>query len=84
MDKFKMELTWHNCKTCPPEEYFNSCLLVTDGFDVQEMVWDKAFGGFWKVGFDISFDIRGTVLSRYWWADIAQTVHKTPEFKEEQ
>ena len=38
MDKFKMELTWHNCKTCPPEECFNSYLLVTDGWDIQVMI----------------------------------------------
>lgn len=77
MDKFKMELTWHNCKTCPPEECFNSYLLVTDGLVIHEMMWDEIFGGFWKVG----LVIRGDELNKYWWADIAQTVHKTPEFK---
>lgn len=77
MDKFKMELTWHNCKTCPPEECFNSYLLVTDGLAIHEMMWDEIFGSFWKVG----LVIRGDELNKYWWADIAQTVHKTPEFK---
>ena len=77
MDKFKMELTWHNCATCPPEEYFNSYLLVTDGFSMQEMIWDKYIGGFWSS----DFHIDGRNLERYWWADLYQTIHKTKEFR---
>ena len=79
MDKFKMELTWHNCKTCPPEEDFNFYLLVTDGWEIQEMCWDRILGGF-KNKYS---SIKGQDLIKYWWADIAQTVHKTPNFKEE-
>ena len=79
MKKFKMELVWHNCKTCPPEEDFNSYLLVTDGLDVQEMRWDKIWGGFRNR----ILEIKGENLTKYWWADIAQTVRKTPEFMEE-
>ena len=78
MDKFKMELTWHNCKTCPPEEDFNSFLFVTDGLDIQEMRWDRIWGGFRNR----ILSIRGEDLSKYWWADMVQTVHNTNEFKE--
>ena len=78
MDKFKMELTWHNCQTCPPEEDFNPYLLVTDGSIIRDMVWDKKSGGFWMLRFAVSSE----ELSKYWWADITQTVCKTPEFKE--
>jgi hypothetical protein len=80
MDKFKMELTWHNCKTCPPKEYFNANLLVTDGYTVHEMVWDSVCGGFFKAGFIVT----GDKLEKYWWADVVQTVNKTSEFKEAQ
>lgn len=79
MKKFKMELVWHNCKTCPPEEDFNSYLLVTDGWDVQEMRWDKIWGGFRNR----CLEIKGPNLAKYWWADIFQTVHKTLKFREE-
>ena len=79
MDKFKMELTWHNCATCQPEEDFNSFLLVTDGLDIQEMRWDRIWGGFRNR----ILSIRDEDLSKYWWADIMQTVHSTPKFKEE-
>lgn len=78
MDKFKMELTWHNCKTCPPKEDFNSYLLVTDGWDIKEMRWFKRDGVF----VNRYSEIKGEELSNWWWADILQTVHKTPEFKE--
>ena len=78
MDKFKMELTWHNCKTCPPEEDFNSYLLVTDGRDIKEMRWVKSDNIF----INRYSEIKGEDLDKYWWADIIQTVHKTPEFKE--
>ena len=79
MDKFKMELTWHNCATCPPEECFNSYLLVTDGWDIQIMIWDELWGGFRNR----NLEVKGTCMIKYWWADIAQTVHKTHEFREE-
>ena len=77
MDKFKMELTWHNCKTCQPKEGFNSHLLVTDGLAIHQMMWDSVFGGFLKIG----LEIRGDDLEKYWWADVVQTVRKTQEFK---
>lgn len=79
MNKFKMELTWHNCATCPPEEWFNSYLLITDGWDVQEVMYDEIWGGFRNR----NLEVRGSNLAKYWWADIMQTVHKTKEFKYE-
>ena len=75
MDKIKMELTWHNCKTCPPQEDFNSYLLVTDGWDIKEMRWCGCFRNRISV-------IKEQDLDKYWWADIIQTVHKTNELKE--
>lgn len=76
-NKFKMELTWHNCKTYPPKESFNPQLLVTDGIDIYKMIWDKTFGGFLKVG----LEIKGDELNKYWWADIQQTVRGCSELK---
>lgn len=78
MNKFKMGLTWHNCLTYQPKEDFNSYLLVTDGWDIQEMRWDRIWGGFRNK----ILSIRGEDLAKYWWADIVQTVHNTPEFKD--
>ena len=80
MNKFKMGLTWHNCKTCPPEEDFNACLVVTNGKLIYEMAWDR----YWCGGFrSYNFTIKDEDLIKWWWADIVQTVHNTPEFKEE-
>lgn len=79
MNKFTMELVWHNCKIYPPTEQFNSHLLVTDGVTIHEMMWDKtAFGdgGFLKVG----LEIKGDDLHKYWWADINQTIQGEHRF----
>ena len=78
MEKFKMELTWHNCKTYPPKEDFNSYLLVTDGWDIKEMRWVKSDNVF----VNRYSEIKDEDLINWWWADMVQTVHKTPEFKE--
>lgn len=77
MDKFKMELTWHNCKTCPPEEKRNNTLYATDGSYVFDVIYDSEYG--W-------YNLREFVyippenLYKFWWADINQTVHKTYKF----
>ena len=70
MNKMKMELVWHNCKTCPPEEVQNECLFVTNGDGVFEVEWDN---GYW-------IDHSGRRLrnieergEEFWWADIDQT-----------
>lgn len=78
VNKFTMGLVWHNCKTYQPTEKFNSRLLVTDGVTIYEMMWDKTFGGFLKVG----LEIKGDELNKYWWADIEQTVQGEPRFKD--
>lgn len=73
MDKFKMELTWHNCKSCPPNETYNSWLIITDGHNTDSFVYDS------RCGFPVARD----KLHTYWWADLARTVRETKEFKEE-
>lgn len=72
MDKFKMELTWHNCKTYPPKEKYNPWLVYTNGYHTDFCVYDKRYG----------FPIDEDDLHEYWWADIAQTVRGASEFKE--
>jgi hypothetical protein len=71
MSKFKMELTWHNCETCPPNEPYNSRLLITDGGTI-------AFG---KFGYG-QFYVNNMPVNKSlcWWADIDQTVRNTKEF----
>lgn len=80
-NKFKMELTWHNCKTYPPKEYENNNLVITDGDDVCSVSWNR------YSGFYISYGNEDIVLSSdfyeyWWWADLKQTVRKVSEFKE--
>lgn len=72
MDKFKMYLTWHNCKTCPPKEAFNPWLIITNGHNTDSFVYYD------KYGFPVSDD----ELHKYWWADLARTVRESKEFKE--
>ena len=72
MDKFKMELTWHNCKTCPPKEEYNPFLIYTNGRYIDYFRYYKRWG----------FPIAKSELHEYWWADISRTVRETPEFKE--
>lgn len=77
MDEFKMELIWHNCKTCQPKEKFNYSLSVTDGIKIHKMMWDSGFGGFLKIG----LEIRGDELEKYWWTDFSRTVRESKEFE---
>lgn len=72
MDKFKMELTWHNCKTCPPKEVFNPWLIYTDGNHIDSLVYYKKYG----------FPPNEDELHKYWWADISRTVRESKEFEE--
>lgn len=78
-NKFKIELTWHNCLTCPPEEYWNDDLYVTDGEYLHSVKYSKEFG-WWsrETGDYLPFDL----LWKYWWADLNQTVNNCSEFKE--
>ena len=72
-NKFKMELTWHNCETCPPEEEYNPYLFLTDGRGVIFAEYRKGKGFF--------FDEKLVVADSLWWADIEQTVQGCEEFK---
>ena len=64
MDKLNMELTWHNCKTCPPKEDFNPCLMITDGKGVDFCSYHKNYG----------FPISSESLHKHWWADLSRAV----------
>ena len=80
MDKFKMNLTWHNCETHPPKEVENDCLIMTDGVNVFEAFWYSPDGFMihTKYGWHgVYEDLNG-----WYWADVVQTVNKTPQFKE--
>ena len=74
MDKFKMELTWHNCKTYKPKESFNPWLVYTNGYYIDSLVYNKKYG----------FPVPDDVLHEYWWADISRTVRESKEFDEVQ
>ena len=72
MDKFKMELTWHNCKTCPPKENYNPCLVYTNGYDIDYCKYYKRYG----------FLIPEDRLHEFWWADVSRSVRESEKFKE--
>ena len=72
MNKFKMALTWHNCKYCPPSEAYNHLLVITDGYNVDYCSYYKTYG----------FPIDESELHKYWWSDLAKTVREYTEFKE--
>lgn len=72
MDKFKMELTWHNCETCPPKEVFNPWLVYTNGYHVSSIAYYKKYG----------FPVPKDQLHEYWWADISRTVRESDQFEE--
>lgn len=71
MDKFKMQLTWHNCKTCPPKEDYNHWLVYTNGRDVGSRSYHKSFG----------FPIGEDMLHEFWWADLSRAVRESKEFE---
>ena len=79
MKKFKMELTWHNCKECPPEECTNDYLIATDGTDVFEAFWYRP-NGFMIRGKDRWHDLYKD-LDKWYWADIRQIVQNDIRFK---
>jgi hypothetical protein len=79
-NKFKIELVWHNCYDCPPEEYWNDNLYVTDGKYIHSVEYNKEYG-WWsrELGDYLPFDS----IWKYWWADLEQTVNKCLEFTKE-
>lgn len=79
-NKFKMELTWHSCTDCLPEEDYNPCLYVTDGSEVFPTTWKRDYG--WP-----RFVVGGCYIEpgvnsdKYWWADLEQTVRSEERFR---
>lgn len=77
-NKFKMELTWHNCESYPPSEAHNDRLLATDGLWVFPVRYDRADGWYdVEDGNYLPFEL----IWKYYWADLNQTVRKCLEFK---
>lgn len=74
--KFTMNLVWHNCLECPPEESHNSCLFMTDSVNVFPVTYDNVSG--W---YDIVDGCRADVNSHHYWADIEQTVQGDERFR---
>lgn len=72
MDKFKIELTWHNCKRCPPKETYNPYLIYTNGYVVEACAYYKQYG----------FPIIEDELEQCWWADIRRTIRESNKFEE--
>lgn len=72
MDKFTMGLVWHNCKTDPPKESYNSWLTFTDGYHVDHCTYHKRYG----------FPISEDMLHKFWWTDLSRAVGESVEFKE--
>ena len=80
MDKFKMELVWHNCKACPPEELINDELIGTNGAYVFDISWYRGEGYFIS-GVWSDKKIEDYALENWWWADIQQTAQNESRFK---
>lgn len=82
-NKFKMELTWHNCKNQPPKEDENDFLILTDGQEVFKGTWDKLLNRYYaKYDGGFCLPLSSFELDKWWWADIVQTVRNTSRFKE--
>ena len=79
-DKFKMELTWHNCATHPPKEWINETLFVSDGESIHKARYNIRLG-WWCV--ELWDYIPNDDLNNYWWADIQQTIDRCASFKNE-
>ena len=80
MNKFTMELVWHNCKTYPPKEFKNNNLIATNGTEVFGLSWHRAEGYFIAKGHKF-VPIKLLDLPNWWWADIEQTVQGESKFR---
>jgi hypothetical protein len=40
-NEFTMEIIWHNCITCPPEERFDRTLYITNGQNIRTASYSK-------------------------------------------
>lgn len=74
-----MELTWHNCLECPPEECTNDYLIATDGDDVFEAAWYRPDG--FMIHAKHGWNGLYEDLDKWYWADIKQTVQCEGKFK---
>lgn len=81
MKKFTMELVWHNCWECPPEETANDYLIATDGDDVYEAAWYAPDGFMIRNKHDGWWHGLYEDLGVWYWADIKQTVRREHRFK---
>ena len=79
-NKFKMQLTWHNCYDYPPTEPYNDNLWATDGRWVFPVEYDQEHG--WREKGEIDYWPLKRFLI-YYWADLEQTVRGCSEFKGE-
>lgn len=81
MNKFTMELVWHNCETNKPKEIENDFLIMTDGVDVYEAYW-YATNGFMILNRTEHWWYKiNEGLNEWYWADIEQTVRGDLRFK---
>lgn len=72
MTKTTMELVWHNCADCPPQESSNDDLYLWDGYSVYPVEWrDGHFVDYLRPGLTINTDLKD-----FWWADLSQTTGK--------
>ena len=70
--KIKMELVWHNCKTCLPSEAYNECLYLWNGERVVQAEW---YHDAWHYEDGLCDDIMiaSEDAEHMWWADLHQT-----------
>lgn len=78
INKFAINLVWHNCLTYPPKEFWNNRLYVTNGEYLHEVEYNQERGWWSK---DLGDYISFNELSHYWWADLEQTVVTSEEFQ---
>lgn len=78
MNKFVMELVWHNCLSYPPKETWNKNLYITDGTYISKVWYDKQYG-WWE--YDKGDYIPQEKLNKHWWADLEQTIQNVPRFR---
>lgn len=76
MSKIKIELVWHNCKDCPPQEEKNTKLHITNGQYVHPAYYNKDFGWISTV---LGTLIPDSILHSFWWCDLEQAVKEIPE-----
>ena len=79
MKIFTIELVWHNCLECPPEEETNDYLIATDGIDVFEAFWYRPDG--FMIHAKHGWHGLYEDLNKWYWADIRQTVRGDYRFR---